>query len=140
MHSACVPARAAPLAIARAISTPPLLHVARLGHIGATAQHRLPLGQEAKKRLRCIVEGFFFRRLRSEDAKRIRRLLVKSPPGLGKTRVAIASAVHYQAEQEGKGLLSLPRGEQATFAEKSGIQYAIDFGFLRVSHARKKAR
>jgi hypothetical protein len=32
--------------------------------------------QEAKERLREIVEGFFFRRLRTEDGKRIRRLLV----------------------------------------------------------------
>jgi hypothetical protein len=38
--------------------------------------------EEAKERLREIVEGFFFRRLRSEDDKRISRLLVKSPPGL----------------------------------------------------------
>ena len=34
--------------------------------------------------MREIVEGFFFRRLRTEDGTRIRRLLVKSPPGLGK--------------------------------------------------------
>jgi hypothetical protein len=39
---------------------------------------------EAKERLREIVEGFFFRKLRSEDGKRVGRLLVKSPPGLGK--------------------------------------------------------
>ena len=32
--------------------------------------------EEAKDRLREIVEGFFFRRLRSEDGKRIGRLLV----------------------------------------------------------------
>jgi len=35
--------------------------------------------QEASERLREIVEGFFFRQLRTEDGKRIRRLLVKSP-------------------------------------------------------------
>jgi hypothetical protein len=45
--------------------------------------------EEAKARLREFVEGFFFRRLRGEDGKRINRLLVKSPPGLGKTRAAI---------------------------------------------------
>lgn len=67
--------------------------------------------QEAREQLRAIIEGFFFRRLTTEDGKRIQRLLVKSPPGLGKTREAIASAVHYQAEQEGKGLLSLQRGD-----------------------------
>jgi hypothetical protein len=61
---------------------------------------------EAKKRLREIVEGFFFRRLTTEDGKRIRRLLVKSPPGLGKTREAIDWTIRYQAEQ-GKGLRRL---------------------------------
>jgi hypothetical protein len=49
--------------------------------------------QEAKDRLREIVEGFFFRRLRTEDEKRISRLLVKSPPGLGKTTQAIKWAI-----------------------------------------------
>ena len=58
--------------------------------------------QEAKDRLREIVEGFFFRRLRTEDGKRIGRLLVKSPPGLGKTRQAIEWAIRYQADQEGQ--------------------------------------
>jgi hypothetical protein len=38
---------------------------------------------EAKERLREIVEGFFFRRLRAEDGKPTQHLLVKSPPGLG---------------------------------------------------------
>jgi hypothetical protein len=52
--------------------------------------------QEAKEQLREIVEGFFFRRLRTEDGKRIRRLLVKSPPGLGKTREAIHWAIRYR--------------------------------------------
>ena len=47
-----------------------------------TARQRTPStvllsAQEAKDRLREIVEGFFFRRLRTEDGKRIRRLLVK---------------------------------------------------------------
>jgi hypothetical protein len=61
---------------------------------------------EAKERLRAIVEGFFFRRLRTEDGKPIRRLLVKSPPGLGKTRQAIDWTIRYRAEQ-GKGLRRL---------------------------------
>jgi hypothetical protein len=65
---------------------------------------------EAKQRLHEIVEGFL-RRLRSEDGKRIQRLLVKSPPGLGKTREAIDLAIPYRAEQEGKDLLLLPRGD-----------------------------
>jgi hypothetical protein len=53
--------------------------------------------EEAKERLREIIEGFFFRRLRAEDGKRAGRLLVKSPPGLGKTW-----AIRYQADQAGK--------------------------------------
>jgi hypothetical protein len=67
--------------------------------------------QEAKDRLREIVEGFFFRRLLGEDGKRVGRLLVKSPPGLGKTREAIDWAMRYRAEQEGKDLLSLAKGD-----------------------------
>jgi hypothetical protein len=66
---------------------------------------------EAKERLREIVEGFFFRRLTSEDGKRIRRLLVKSPPGLGKTREAIDWAIRYQAEQAGKDGTRLSVGD-----------------------------
>jgi hypothetical protein len=68
--------------------------------------------QEAKDRLREIVEGFFFRRLTGEDGKRIRSLLVKSPPGLGKTRQAIDSAIRYRAEQEGKDPRLLPVADQ----------------------------
>jgi hypothetical protein len=59
--------------------------------------------QEAKEKLRELIEGFCFRRLKGEDGKHIRRLLVKTPPGLGKTREAIDWAVTYQAEQQGKG-------------------------------------
>jgi hypothetical protein len=71
------------------------------------------LAQEAKDRLREIVEGFFFRfrRLRTEDGKHIGRLLVKSPPGLGKTREGIKWAIHYQAEQEGKDGTRLSLGD-----------------------------
>jgi hypothetical protein len=65
-----------------------LATTARLGHSGATDPGPA-LAEEAKERLREIVEGFLFRRLRGEDGKHIRRLLVKSPPGLGKTREAI---------------------------------------------------
>jgi hypothetical protein len=65
--------------------------------------------QEAKERLREIVEGFFFRRLRTEDGERIGRLLVKSPPGLGKTREAIKWAIRYQ--QEGKDGTRLSLGD-----------------------------
>jgi hypothetical protein len=41
--------------------------------------------QEAKEKLREIVEGFFFRGLTGEDGQHIPRLLVKKPAGLGKT-------------------------------------------------------
>ena len=64
--------------------------------------------KEAKERLREIVEGFFFRRLSPE---RVGRLLVKSPPGLGKTRQAIHWAIRYQAEQDGKDGTRLSLGD-----------------------------
>ena len=48
--------------------------------------------QEAKDRLREIVEGFFFWRSRTEDGKRVGGLLVKSPPGLGKSKGAMECA------------------------------------------------
>jgi hypothetical protein len=67
--------------------------------------------QEAKDRLRDIVEGFFFRRLRGDGGKTLGRLLVKSPPGLGKTREAIHWAICYQAEQEGKDGTRLSVGD-----------------------------
>jgi hypothetical protein len=51
--------------------------------------------QEAKERMREIVEGFFFRRLRAQDGKPTQHLLVKSPPGLGKMRQAIHWAIRY---------------------------------------------
>jgi hypothetical protein len=78
--------------------------------------------EEAKERLRKIVEGFFFRRLKGEDGRHIRRLLVKSPPGLGKTREAIDWAVTYQAEQQGKGprdLLTADQNEAGVPAQTS---------------------
>src|ERR1700722_5316548 len=87
-----------PLAAVRAISSQCRGISGCLGHIRAT----LLSAQEAKDRLREIVEGFFFRRLRAGDARRVGRLLVKSPPGLGKTRETIHWAMCYQAEQEGK--------------------------------------
>jgi hypothetical protein len=62
--------------------------------------------QEAKEKLREIVEEFFFRRLRTEDGKRIRQLLVKSPPGLGKTKEAMEWATRYQTEREKKKSIS----------------------------------
>jgi hypothetical protein len=58
--------------------------------------------EDAGARLREIVEGFFFRRLRTEDGKRVGRLLLKSPPGLGKTTQAVEFAIRYQSERVGK--------------------------------------
>jgi len=48
----------------------------RLAHAGANPH--TPVAQQ--ERLPEIVEGFFFRWLRTEDGKRVGRLLVKSPP------------------------------------------------------------
>jgi hypothetical protein len=49
--------------------------------------------QDAKDRLREIVEGFFFGRLRTEDAKRAGRAARQSPPELRKARQAIERAI-----------------------------------------------
>ena len=56
--------------------------------------------QEAKEKLEAIIEDFFFRRLKIDASNRIEYLLVKSPPGLGKTKEAIDGAVRYQTKQE----------------------------------------
>jgi hypothetical protein len=58
--------------------------------------------QEAKERLRKIVEGFFFRRPSDQREPASRHLLVKSPPGLGKTKEAMEWATSYQTEQAAK--------------------------------------
>jgi len=52
--------------------------------------------------LREIVEGFFYRGLRTEDGARIRRLLIKSPPGLGKTKQALEWAIRYLKRKDGR--------------------------------------
>jgi hypothetical protein len=90
---------------------PPLLPLPALGTLEPPPSAALLSAEEAKERLREIVEGFFFRRLRSEDDKRISRLLVKSPPGLGKTSGAMHWAIRYQAEQEGKDGIRLSLGD-----------------------------
>jgi hypothetical protein len=105
MHSACVPCPT-PMASGRAILAPPLLPLARLGHIGATAQRCSPLGGGGKERLRKIVEEFFFRRGRQGETA-ARHLLVRSPPGLGKTKEAMEWATRYQAEQDAAPLLEI---------------------------------
>jgi len=50
---------------------------------------------EAKDRLREILEGFFFWRQGQPPA---RHLLVRSPPGLGKTKEAMEWASRYQTQ------------------------------------------
>jgi hypothetical protein len=55
--------------------------------------------QAAKERLREIVEGFFFRRRDDRGQMPARQLLVRSPPGLGKTKEAMEWATRYQTEQ-----------------------------------------
>ena len=59
-------------------------------------------GQEATEKLRAIVEGFFFRRASDQGGLAPRHLLVRSPPGLGKTTEAMELATHYQTEQAAK--------------------------------------
>jgi hypothetical protein len=67
---------------------------------------------EAKDRLREIVEGFFFRRRSDQGQPPPRHLLVRSPPGLGKTKEAMEWATRYQTEQEGKeSILQLSRSD-----------------------------
>jgi hypothetical protein len=56
--------------------------------------------EQAAERLRNIVEKFFSWSLKAEDGKTISRLLVKSPPGLGKTREAMDWATQYQTDRE----------------------------------------
>ena len=66
--------------------------------------------QEAKDRLREIVEGFFYRRRRGQGEPALRQLLVRSPPGLGKTKEAMEWATRYRTEQEGRdGILQMSR-------------------------------
>src|SRR5262249_46700306 len=66
--------------------------------------------EDAKARLREVVEGFFFRRRDEEGRLPARHLLVRSPPGLGKTTEAMDWATRYQTEQEGKeGILKMSR-------------------------------
>ena len=55
--------------------------------------------EEAKEQLRQIVEGFFFRHRVGQGQRPERQLLVRSPPGLGKTKEAMEWATRYQTEQ-----------------------------------------
>jgi hypothetical protein len=101
MHSAYVPCPT-PMASGRAILAPPCYPWPALDTLEPPPSAALLSAGEAGERLREIVEQFFFRRLRTEHSKPIGRLLIKSPPGLGKTTQAIKCAIRYQAEQERK--------------------------------------
>jgi hypothetical protein len=108
-----VPASPRPLANESPTPFPPTHDPhAALDTLEPTSTPVLLSAEKAKARLREIIEGFFFRRLKGEDGKRIGRLLVKSPPGLGKTREAIDWAIRYQSEQEGKGPRDLRIADQ----------------------------
>jgi hypothetical protein len=81
-----VPASSAPLRIGPASFVELAILGAVLDTLPPSPSTALLSAQKASERLREIVEGFFFRRLRAEDGKAIRRLQVKCPPRLGKTR------------------------------------------------------
>jgi hypothetical protein len=68
--------------------------------------------QEAGERLREIVEGFFFRNNDDQGQPPARHLLVRSPPGLGKTKEAMEWATRYRTEQAAKtSILDLYRDD-----------------------------
>jgi hypothetical protein len=58
--------------------------------------------REANDRLREIVEGFFHRHGNDQGQAPARHLLVRSPPGLGKTKEAMKWATRYRTEQAAK--------------------------------------
>jgi hypothetical protein len=62
-----LPACPTPMASGRAILAPPLLPLAPLDTLEPPPSTALLPAEEAKRRLREIVEGFFFRRLKGED-------------------------------------------------------------------------
>src|SRR5215831_8292753 len=76
---------------------------ARLGYIGATAQHHSPLNGGGKGAAARDNRRVLFPRRRRDGEPLARHLLVRSPPGLGKTKEAMEWATRYQTEQEGKG-------------------------------------
>jgi hypothetical protein len=56
--------------------------------------------EAANQQLRDIVEKFFSWALPGDDGSAVTRLLVRSPPGLGKTREALDWATQYQTDRE----------------------------------------
>jgi hypothetical protein len=87
----------------------------------STQQTALLSAEEAKDRLREIVEGFFFRQLTTEDGKRVGRLLLKSPPGLGKTTQALDWAIRYREGKDGARRLLLDDVNEAGVPAQTAI-------------------
>jgi hypothetical protein len=68
---------------------------------------RLLSAQEAKERLREIVKGFFFWRRDGKEQAPARHMLVRSPPGLGKTKEAMEWTTRYQTERDANWRIAL---------------------------------
>ena len=94
----------------RARPSPPTRDQAALDTLELPPTVLLSAG-EAKARLREIVEGFFFRHRDDQGQVPARQLLVRSPPGLGKTKEAMEWATRYQTEQDKKSILQLSRAD-----------------------------
>jgi hypothetical protein len=91
-------------------ATPCLGPLAALDTLELPRTTGLLSAEEAKDRLREIVEGFFYRRRNEQARPPARHLLVRSPPGLGKTKEAMEWATRYQTEQEDRdGFLQMSR-------------------------------
>src|SRR5690242_2669803 len=106
MHSARVPGPA-PMAIGRRdFGVTPAMPWPALDILEPPPSTALLSAEDAKAQLREIVEGFFFRRRNEQGMPPGRHLLVRSPPGLGKTRQAMEWATRYQSEQGAKSSIS----------------------------------
>jgi hypothetical protein len=89
--------------------------------------------EQASERLHNIVEEFFSWSLKAEDGKTITRLLVRSPPGLGKTREALDWATQYQTDRErrtgrfgGRRLMELAlQGSVAVFVPRHALAVEV---------------
>jgi hypothetical protein len=82
---------------------------------------------EAKERLREIVEGFFFRHDDVQGQPPARHMLVRSPPGLGKTKEAMEWATRYRTEQAAKtSILDLYRDDINAQADFDRIKPIVE--------------
>jgi hypothetical protein len=96
---------------ARNIAPVTLDALGRFGHIATTFQHRFPLGPGCQGPAARDCRGVLLPAAQDRDRKAIRRLLVKGPPGLGRTREAIEWAIAYKAEQADKDGTRLAVGD-----------------------------